>query len=345
MAEPRSDSLPDRLLDAVIGRRGEQAPDYGTISVRSTSAVAERAGVTLDVLEQVLRRVHEEPHRRVDEPARRVLDACTADLPWARREVSAATRSSVGQRLYAEVAAGSAHEAAFARGRALVGQLDYDDESLASVADASIDRFVGLANLHPMVAPTPSARSVVLDVGCGAGVDLAILCRRFDGTVVGVDRSPALLAFARTSAPGGVPCLRGDGAKLAIATGCIDLVVANGLPPLLGTDTAPAVLAELHRVLKPGGQLLSGVLLTGPDLPVACLPLETLIDAVRFGKPLCATYRTLLHQAGFGDTLLAGPVRPFAPGFDAHSVGSWSISCRSGHPLPGPCDTPRHECD
>ncbi|MFJ9695661.1 class I SAM-dependent methyltransferase [Kitasatospora sp. NPDC101183] len=97
----------------------------------------------------------------------------------------------------------------------------------------------------------PQARTV-LDVACGTGIVTALL-RRPGRAVLGVDRSPGMLAAAGRRMPGAVAC--GDATRLPLGGGSVDAVVLVWLLHLL-PDAGP-VLAEARRVLRPGGVLIT----------------------------------------------------------------------------------------
>ena len=94
----------------------------------------------------------------------------------------------------------------------------------------------------------------ILDVGCGAGLALPELRARFaPELLVGVDSDAALVAQAR-AADAAADVRLGDATKLELADGCFDLALCH---QLLHHLAAPeAALAELYRVLAPGGVLL-----------------------------------------------------------------------------------------
>jgi ubiquinone/menaquinone biosynthesis C-methylase UbiE len=92
------------------------------------------------------------------------------------------------------------------------------------------------------------ANGLSLDVGCGTGRNLPL----YQGKAVGLDPSPEALAKARRRAPG-VPLVRASAEALPFRDGVFDTVVSGlvfcSVPdPLRG-------LAEVKRVLKPGGKL------------------------------------------------------------------------------------------
>ncbi|BDG07542.1 class I SAM-dependent methyltransferase [Anaeromyxobacter paludicola] len=92
------------------------------------------------------------------------------------------------------------------------------------------------------------ARGRILDLGCGTGRDLPFYPRR---AAVGVDPHPENLARARRRAP--VPLVRARAEALPFKDGAFDTVV-SGLV-LCSVDDPAAALAELRRVLAPGGTL------------------------------------------------------------------------------------------
>ena len=91
----------------------------------------------------------------------------------------------------------------------------------------------------------------VLDACCGTG-DLAIAAARAGGRVVGLDFSQAMLGRARRKAPE-LEWLEGDLLALPFAAASFDAATV-GFGVRNVEDLARA-LAELRRVLRPGGRL------------------------------------------------------------------------------------------
>jgi ubiquinone/menaquinone biosynthesis C-methylase UbiE len=109
-----------------------------------------------------------------------------------------------------------------------------------------------------------------LDVGTGAGA-FAIALAPLVGEVVGLDPVPALLEQARLRAPANVELVEGDGAALPFPPGSFDLVCSartfhHAARPEL-------IVAELTRVLRPGGTMLVVDQLAPVD-PLAALELN-----------------------------------------------------------------------
>jgi SAM-dependent methyltransferase len=100
-----------------------------------------------------------------------------------------------------------------------------------------------------------------LDAGCGTGTFLLPLARQLaphGATVIGLDLAEGTLgqARARVAAEGlPVECVIGDVEALPFADGTFDLVLANYM--LYHAPDLERAIAELRRVLRPGGTLLA----------------------------------------------------------------------------------------
>jgi SAM-dependent methyltransferase len=100
----------------------------------------------------------------------------------------------------------------------------------------------------------PAAPRRVLDLGCGVGAMTRRLIRKGASFPVGVDLSPAQAREGRRLTPRGrAAFLAADGAALPFPEGAFDLVYTSWFFEHL--SNVPAVLAEVHRLLAPGGAL------------------------------------------------------------------------------------------
>ena len=97
----------------------------------------------------------------------------------------------------------------------------------------------------------PSSSSRILDVACGTG-DLSLTLFEITGArVVGTDFCRPMLEIAAGKTPKGLPLIEGDALALPFRDGTFEVVtIAFGLRNLASIDSG---LAELRRVLKPGG--------------------------------------------------------------------------------------------
>lgn len=103
----------------------------------------------------------------------------------------------------------------------------------------------------------PARGDEVLDLATGTGLVLRELAARSTppATVVGLDRSSGMLAEIGRL-PTGWRTVQGDAVALPFADGSFDVAIASYLLHLLDPPTRRAVLAELHRVVRPGGRLV-----------------------------------------------------------------------------------------
>ena len=90
-----------------------------------------------------------------------------------------------------------------------------------------------------------------LDLCCGTGAGLRVLGPLCSGPVTGADFSAGMLARARAAHPG-ARWVRADARALPFA-GAFDLAVSFGALGHFLPAERPALLAGVHRALRPGG--------------------------------------------------------------------------------------------
>lgn len=171
-------------------------------------------------------------------------------------DIDVGTLKSEIRKTYARVSAEPESDFIFPTGRAWAVDLDYPEE-LARVPDTAAESFAGVANPFSLGRLEPGER--VLDLGCGAGTDslVAALMVGAEGSVTGIDMTPEMLDKARRAAADlGVPNVEfvlGEAEQLPFQEASFDVVISNGVIDLV--PDKDAVLAELHRVLAPGGRI------------------------------------------------------------------------------------------
>jgi SAM-dependent methyltransferase len=188
--------------------------------------------------------------------------ACPVDLDTLqlRREI---------QSIYARVASDPDGTFHFHRGPDYAAaRLGYDAAALAALPSSSTASFAGVANPH-RIAPLPEGATVV-DIGCGAGMDLLLAARAVGptGRAIGVDMTADMADRARAGATAaGLPQVDvrlGDALALPVETASVDVVISNGVLNL--TPDKARAYAEVFRVLKPGGAFLYGDIVVASEL-------------------------------------------------------------------------------
>jgi arsenite methyltransferase len=159
----------------------------------------------------------------------------------------------------------------FLVGRPLANLLGYEEGWLQGIPEPTIASFAGTGN--PFRAGRLMPGEHVVDVGCGGGIDSFVAARLVgpQGSVLGVDMTPAMLAKARASAVAtgatNVHFREGFGEDLPVEDAWADVVISNGVLNLM--PDKDAALREMARVLKPGGRLQIGDILVQKPVPQA----------------------------------------------------------------------------
>jgi arsenite methyltransferase len=146
----------------------------------------------------------------------------------------------------------------------------YTEEQLAVLPSGAREWALGVGN--PVARADLRAGEVVVDLGCGAGIDalLAATAVGPDGRVIGVELLPEMVrradSFAARMGAGNVEFRRAEMEALPVADSSADVVISNGAINLSARKSR--VLAEAHRVLRPGGRLcVADLTIREEDLP------------------------------------------------------------------------------
>lgn len=175
-------------------------------------------------------------------------------------------------RMYDEVARAPSGDFHFHRGPAYAAELlGYDRETLAQIPAEATASFAGVANPHAI--RRLAAGESVLDVGCGAGMDLLLAARSVGpgGRAIGIDFTEAMRRRAASAARAlgldHVDVRAGDAFELPVEDSSIDVVISNGVLNLV--PDKKRAFAEIVRVLKPGGRLQLGDIVVARELSEA----------------------------------------------------------------------------
>jgi ubiquinone/menaquinone biosynthesis C-methylase UbiE len=149
----------------------------------------------------------------------------------------------------------------------------------------------------------------VLEIGPGTGRACQVLAEDVgpEGRVYGLDLAEGMLAVTRSRLTRGgwlarVGLIQGDGARLPLTAGVVDVVFMSFVLELFDTPEIPEVLAECRRVLRRGGRfgMVSLFLPERPGLTVALYEaahrmFPRLLDC----RPI--PVRQMVARAGFSD--------------------------------------------
>ncbi len=207
------------------------------------------------------------------------------------------------------------------------GQVLQTSQDLKTSACCSIDAMPPhlkplLTNLHPEVterfygcgSPLPPAlhSATVLDLGCGSGRDCYLLSQLVGsaGRVLGVDMTSEQLEVAlrhqewhaRRFGFANVDFLQGyieDLSSVGIVDNSMDVVVSNCVINL--SPHKPSVLAEIFRVLKPGGELYFSDVFADRRIPDALRRDPVLLGECLAGALYWEDFRRIMADLGCPD--------------------------------------------
>jgi SAM-dependent methyltransferase len=157
----------------------------------------------------------------------------------------------------------------------------------------------------------------VLDLGSGGGIDVLLSARRVgpSGFAYGVDMTDDMLGLARANAAKAgavnVEFRRGEIENLPFPDAAVDVVISNCVINL--SVDKPAVLAEMFRVLVPGGRIgISDVVAEDHLTPADRSEAGSYVGCIA-GALSRAEYLDGLAAAGFTQTTVTFTYQP-APG-------------------------------
>jgi arsenite methyltransferase len=181
-------------------------------------------------------------------------------------------RSEV-QSMYSRVATSPNGEFHFHRGPQYAAKLGYDASELAALPLSVTSSFAGVGNPHAV--DHISAGATVIDIACGAGTDLLLAAHRVgaNGRAIGIDMTEAMRDRAMRGASecglDRVDVCSGDATRLPVDDRSVDVVISNGVINLV--PEKDRAIAEIARVLKPGGRVQIADIIIGEVLPDSAL--------------------------------------------------------------------------
>ncbi|HVM15405.1 MAG TPA: arsenite methyltransferase [Egibacteraceae bacterium] len=187
--------------------------------------------------------------------------------------------------------------------REVFGAALYGAGEAGEVPEAAALASLGCGN--PTAVAELNEGETVLDLGSGGGLDVLLSARRVGptGRAYGLDMTDEMLELARRNAAEAgatnVEFLKGEIEALPLPDAIIDVVISNCVVNL--SVDKPAVLAEMHRVLRPGGRIgITDVVAEDRLSPAERADRGSYVGCIA-GALSVSEYRDGLAVAGFTD--------------------------------------------
>jgi arsenite methyltransferase len=232
----------------------------------------------------------------------------------AARAVTRQGTSSCDDTTCCSTEVGLAETSPFGAGR-------YSDTERDALPSDAVTASLGCGN--PLAVADLHEGDTVLDLGSGGGIDVLLSARRIGptGTAYGLDMTDEMLDLARRNADQAgvtnVEFLKGDIEAIPLPDASVDVVISNCVINL-STDK-PAVFAETHRVLRPGGRFGVSDVVAEDDLTPADRAERGNHVGCVAGCLSIGEYREQLAAAGFTDIEVT-PTHQVADGIHAAIV-------------------------
>lgn len=216
------------------------------------------------------------------------------DVSTTTTDVTAAVRDKYG------AVAASTLSGEHAGVKAVAEAFGYSTAELASIpAEANM----GLSCGNPTAMASLKPGEVVVDLGCGGGLDVFLAARKVGpaGKAIGIDMTPAMIELAKQNAAKG----DADNVAFHLATidslplpdASVDCVISNCVINL--APDKPAVFREIFRVLKPGGRIAVSDIALKKELPAdLARSVMAYVGCIAGAIPI-TDYESGLKAAGF----------------------------------------------
>ncbi|MGH2435523.1 MAG: methyltransferase domain-containing protein [bacterium] len=145
----------------------------------------------------------------------------------------------------------------------------YDPAQLTLLPRGAIEQALGVGN--PVRAAALQPGEVVIDLGCGGGIDTILAARAVapTGRAIGLDMLPEMLEVAaRNAAEAGIrniEWVRGELEAIPMPDESVDVAISNGVVNL--SPRKSRAFAEIFRILRPGGRMVVADIVVDEDLP------------------------------------------------------------------------------
>lgn len=177
-------------------------------------------------------------------------------------------RLELVEEAYSGIARAPEQRHPFPVGRELAEGLGYPGSLLDRMPSQCVEAFAGVSNVSLFADIRPG--DTVLDLGCGAGLDLLVAAERGAGKLIGVDFSVPMLDRAQLAVESAaqqhrITLVHGSAQRTPLVSASVDVAMVNGLFNL--NPDRSSVFRELFRLLRPGGSVFAAELVLNEPLP------------------------------------------------------------------------------
>lgn len=224
--------------------------------------------------------------------------------------------------------------------RSVAQAFGYSEEDLASLPPQAN---MGLSCGNPVALAGLREGEVVVDLGCGGGLDVLLASKRVGATgkVIGIDMTPEMIERARAGATQlattNVEFHLAQIDQLPLPDNSVDCIISNCVINLV-PDKSKA-FGEILRVLKPGGRMVVSDIALRKTLPA-----EVVVDIQAYvgciaGALEITEYERLLREAGFDAVL----VQDTGADLNTYAQAASGGCCSSGACATGENSSPVHD--
>jgi arsenite methyltransferase len=231
--------------------------------------------------------------------------------------------------------------------RSIASAFGYSEDELKQLpAEANM----GLSCGNPLALAGIREGEVVVDLGCGGGMDVFLAARKVGvtGRVIGIDMTTEMLERARAGQKKlgitNVEFYQSTIDQLPLGDNSVDCVISNCVINLVPDKLA--VFREILRVLKPGGRVALSDIALKQDLPSEVKQsVEAYVGCISGAIPI-DEYRSLLVQAGFDSAIVTdtgADLNAYAMASDGGCCGEASCCSDTAQSTAFPEQKPLHD--
>ena len=202
----------------------------------------------------------------------------------------------------------------FPTGRPACEFVGYPAEDLEAIPATAVESFAGVG--YPFAAGVVRPGDVVLDVGSGSGTDVLIASRLAGptGKVYALDMTEAmrgkLRANVERTGATNVEILEANAEEVPLPDASVSVVTSNGVLNLV--PDKPRAIAEIFRVLRPGGRVQIADIVLATDPSEACRSHPELWAECVVGATRETNFLEMFRAAGLTDVEVLSHLDYFA---------------------------------